>query len=365
MTGKNIEKLLDKYKEELKIIKKAKLPKVCMWPPMPIRNTPISARENYLRMARREKPLFMPLDIDEMMLSPAIFPDAVARAFVVDNNEPNPDMAGGKDMFGVEWVYVKEAGGSMVRPGNPMLKDIEKWDETIVFPDISRWDWEGSSRLNQNLISKDHAMNCWIMNGLFERLISFMDFENAAVALIDEEQQEFVHSLFKKLTELYVDMIDHIKKYYDVDVIYFHDDWGAQRAPFFSADVCREMLAPYLKQIVEAVHERGMLFNFHSCGKIELLVPVMIECGVDIWCGQPMNDFDILYEKYGTKIALGIYFEPPTPLASQEEVISVCQQFIDTYTKNGCAFPVIYSENIHPEFYEIMYVLSREAFLHI
>lgn len=279
-------KLLEKYKDELKVLGTVEAAKISAYPLPPIINSPITSRENYLRFARREKPMFMPTDLDEIHLSPRVFPDAVARHFVVDNEEPlSEDAIEADDMFGITWVYVPTVGGSMVRPGNPKVKDIEHWEDYISFPDIEKWDWDRSAKVNKLLFCKELAFNIWIMNGLFERLISFMDFEDAAVALIDEDQQESVHRLFNQLADLYVNIIEHIKKYFNPDIIYFHDDWGSQKSPFFSLDVCREMIVPYLKRVIDATHKNGMIFDFHSCGHIESMVPAMIEAGVDIWCG--------------------------------------------------------------------------------
>jgi hypothetical protein len=65
------------------------------------------------------------------------------------------------------------------------------------------------------------------------------------------------------------------------------------------------MIAPYMKQLVDYCHSIGLVFDLHSCGKIEPLIPVMIECGVDKWAGQPLNDKQMLIEKYGDKILIG------------------------------------------------------------
>lgn len=358
----NIQELFKKYEDELKITGTVKMPKNCFWPPQPLRNAPITPRENYLRICRREKPVYMAIDTDEYMLSPKMFPDAIARGFVVDNEGLDRKDFGGKDMFGIEWDYIETAGGSMVRPGKPKVTDITEWEKDIVFPDISRWDWEESAKINEDLICKEYATNIWIMNGLFERLISFMDFENAAVALVDETQQEGVHRFFDRLASLYEDMITRIKKYYQVDVIYFHDDWGSQKSSFFSVDTCEEMLFPYLKRIVDVTHKNGMIFNFHSCGNCGNLIPVMIKAGVDVWCPQPMNDSKKLYDMYGKQIALGVTLPAPPADASLEQVVEVCRKFLDEYTHNGVAFPVIYEPEFHPQFLDTLYVLSRERF---
>jgi len=105
-----------------------------------------------------------------------------------------------------------------------------------------------------------------------------------------------------------------------------------------------------------------MLFNFHSCGSIEQLVPIMIEAGVDIWGGQPMNDFKSIYAKHGRDIALEITMTPPPVDATEEEVVSCVQEFLDNYTTNGYACPMIYEPEYHPLFRPLMYCMSRERF---
>lgn len=357
----DIQKLLKKYEEELKTIGEFQIAPGC-WSPGPIINSPITARENFLRFGRREKPMFMPFDTDEVTTSPAVFPDAVARGFCVDNVGLPPEGPGGKDMFGVEWVFIEQAGGSMVKPGNPTLEDVCDWESVIHFPNPDDWDWKGSAKANRALYGDAYATDVWIMNGLFERLISWMDFEGAAMALIDEDCEEELHRLFDRLTCLYEDMIGRIKKYFNPDILYFHDDWGSQRSPFFSPDTCREKIMPYLKRVVAAAHNNGMLFNFHSCGCIGQLVPVMIEAGVDIWGGQPMNDYKAIYDKYGKDIALEIAVTPPGVDSTEEEVIASVQDFLEKYTTNGYACPMIYEPEYHPLYRPLMYCMSRELF---
>ena len=298
-------------------------------------NTPITPRENYLMMLRGEEPLWIPMSTDLINVTPAIVKDNIARGFVFDATEFDRDKeSGGPDMFGIEWEWVPQVGGSMVRPGKPKVEDITEWEDIITFPDVDSWDWEGSAALNKSLIEqKELLFGATIMNGLFERLISFCDMNEALVAMIDEDEQEDVQRLFDKLADLYIKIIAKYKEYYHIDFLLFHDDWGSQRAPFFSLDTVREMLVPPLKKIVDATHKMGVFFELHSCGKNEMLVPAMIEAGVDMWNGQPMNDKLMLAEKYGDKIHLGVAGLNVEPDASPEEVRAAAKEFVDTYGK--------------------------------
>ena len=44
-------------------------------------------------------------------------------------------------MFGINWLFIPVAGGSMVEPGNPLMTDMNEWEEKVVWPDIDSWDW--------------------------------------------------------------------------------------------------------------------------------------------------------------------------------------------------------------------------------
>ncbi|MDO4275841.1 MAG: uroporphyrinogen decarboxylase family protein [Eubacteriales bacterium] len=305
-------------------------------------HTPITPKENYIRAAKHQNPLWLPMKSDSVNFAPRIYPDNVARAFVIDG-QPYEGPVGGADIFGVVWKYIPVAGGSMVEPGNPFLEDISEWKEKVHFPDLDSWDWEKSAEENREFLDTDKLVTIWIFNGLFERLISFVDFEAAAIALVDEDQQDDVRELFQALVEFYKKLIDKFVAYYNIDAVFFHDDWGSQRAAFFSLDTCREMLVPYMRQIVDHCHSKGLLFDFHCCGKNEALVPAMLECGMDIWGGQPMNDKQMLTNVYGEDIMIGVHvpFGPNKPIPEDDdELYRQVEVFLQPYAEEADKKPI-------------------------
>ncbi len=330
---------------------------------IPKYNTPITPKENVARCVKREKPLWFPSTSDFCNLESRTNIDHVARAEVMDMGPPyKEEEKGGKDLFGINWVFVPTAGGSMVQPGNPTLLDANDWPEIIKFPDIDALDWDECKRLNSVLNESTRSFHVTFQNGIFERLISFMDFEGAALALIDDEQQDAVHALFDKLADMYISMIDHYTEFLNLDGVVFHDDWGSQRAPFFSLDVCLEMVAPYLKRVADHCHKKGMWFQQHCCGKNELLVPAMIYAGVDMWQPQSMNDVEMLREKYGDKIMFSIA-PPAVPRdASDEDVDAAAKAFVDKYASNFAEKPfLVGSFFADPRFTKAIYKYSRIA----
>lgn len=328
-------------------------------------NTPITPKENYLRMFKGEKPLWMPAHTDNQYFGPNCLPDVIARGPSGSfNAEPvDLDHVGGPDMFGVEWVYVPAVNGSMPKPGVNLVPDLEHWEDYITFPDVNSWDWAGDAERNKAFIHQGLATSFVIHNGLFERLVAITNnMENVLMALIDEDQKPAVHRFFNRLCDLYEDIICNAKKWFDIDIIWFHDDWGSQINSLFSLDTCREMIMPYLKRVADCAHKNGLYIEFHSCGRNENLVPAMIEAGIDAWRGQPViNDKKMLFEKYGDKIILGI--EPTKLPADTEDMAQLekdCREFVERYAVSGRVYCSMFK--MPPKARDLIYEMSRKLY---
>lgn len=329
---------------------------------IPIFSTPVTPRENYLAALRGETPVWLPMFSDCKKFMPRFIPENPIRGAVFET-EPfsREGLAGGKDMFGVDWLFEQEIGGSIVVPGSPYITEAGQLDDKIVWPDPDGWDWAGSAEANREYLKTDYMRCTTIFTGFFERLIAFMDFENAAIALIDEDDQPHVHRFFDRLCGVYETMIRNYKKYFDLDLIEFHDDWSSQRAPFFSLNTVREMIVPYLKRVVDCVHANGMIFELHSCGCGGDLTPAMIEAGVDAWAPQrTANDTRAIFEKYGDRITVGISC-PLAPDAPESEYVAWAERFVDECVgRSELRTPYLFDMRTPPVFRETVYRLSRE-----
>lgn len=316
----------------------------------PILNTPITPRENFMALRDGKKPLWVPMNTDEAIYHPGFLADNAARR------------AGGKDYFGVEWVYVPQVGGSMVRPGKPFMEDANDWEKLLKFPNIRDYDWDAANRpgKDQYVPEETRAASGTILNGYFERLISLMDFQYAAMAMVDEDQKDAVKDLFWALTDFYKTIVDCFVEYYHIDFLTFHDDWGSQRAPFFSLDTIEEMLVPPIGELVDYAKSKGLYVEMHSCGKNDMVVPAYIDAGVDTWTGQPMCDKPKLYEMYGDKLTLGVSPEVVPEDAPLEAVYAEAERFCDQYVGLDKP-PVIASfRGNHPKMREVLYEVSRK-----
>jgi len=340
-------------KEELQI--KGEYP-AFFGPGTPKYNTPVSPLENIRLATKRDadgnlkgEQVWAPQGGDMITFCPIIYPDVIARGFAIEKSILPPEQFGGKDMLGIEWEWVPAVSGSMVRPGSEPFHDepeeFAEWEKyigkeingtTMVWPDVNSWDWEGSVKANADIVATagERPVMPWIFTGYFERLISLMNFQNAAVAMIDEDAEDAIHRLFDKLTDLYLEIFAKFKQYYGATAVYFHDDWGSQQKAFLKYETYDEMIVPHLKRLCDGAHELGMIVVLHSCGKIENLVPLMVKAHVDVWSGQAMNDRlavvkankGKIYVEFGPDV--GGAFSAPIP---EEEQIQKIDEWLDTF----------------------------------
>jgi hypothetical protein len=322
---------------ELKVV--AEKPGIMGRPGVPIYSFPVTGKEAVRALYERRAiwQVMLGIGAESTVFTPAINPDNVARAFVFDGTVvPGvSNLTGGRDLFGIEWEYIPTAGGSMVRPGKPFIEDANDIQKKVVWPDIDSWDWEGAAKVNAQYLSGSSAYAAMFMNGYFERMISFMDFEGAILAMIDEDQKAAVKRFFDKLSDLYIRMIDKFITYFpQVDIYTIHDDWGSQKDTFFSPAVVSEMIVPSMRRVTDFIHSKNRFVDLHCCGSNIKQVPNMIAAGYDSWTPQTMNDVEKIYDLYGDRIIIAtmpkIY---DVENSTEEEQRAYAKAYADRYCR--------------------------------
>lgn len=319
-------------------------------------NTPISYRENVMNAFWEKRPCFAVTNRDFSGLNCGFFQKNLGRANRVEGKKT--------DAFGVEWIFEPTAGGSISVAGNPRFTDANDWKEVIQMPDVNDWDWAADAAANP--VDTNFAVQMTPTNGFwFERLISLMDFMNAAMALVDDDQTDALHELFEATTQLGCDMIDKICQYWpSVDGFVLHDDWGSQREPFFSEAIARELFLPHMKKLVGHIHDKGRYCSLHSCGHIEDRLPVFIDAGLDTWEMQAnANNIAKLYEEYGDKILLQVTIPEFDP-NDEKAAVQAARDYVDNFCKPGKPTMLLCRNGLGNQvFAEELYSYSRKHFL--
>lgn len=294
----------------------------------------ISERENFLRMVQGKKREFVPAAMNLFQL--------VVPSVKVD--KPGGEVAG-TDGFGRRWI--KPEGQPIIPDPHqePQLEDVCDWESVVQWPDLSSLDWEAAAKRDIHHRDPDMILMVQLTSGPFERLHDLMGFEEALMATVTDPEE--CAAFFSKFCDFRIEQLGYIKKYYNPDLIQFHDDWGSQRDLLFRPDFWHEAIAPNIKRVIDACHEMGMLFNMHTCGKVDRIIDGIVEMGPDMIDSMMVcNDLDHWMDAYGKKVVFmggldnqGVIDRADaTPKELREEVKSR----IHRYASKGNYFPMTY-----------------------
>lgn len=255
----------------------------------------------------------------------------------------------GKDGFGVYWQYEETARAHMPMPDPETgayrmeLDDITHWRDFVQFPDPDQYDWAAHVEQDTEGIDWENKMiTVSIGHGMFERLHSLMGMQDGAMALAAEP--EAVLDFFNELAEYKCRMIRKIVEYYPkIDMIDMSDDWGHQTAAFFSLQTWNNLFRPGMTKIIQCCKREGILFQLHSCGRWEKILPAAIDAGLEHWTSsQAVNDIEGIVKTYGHRLTMigGCDVKdiqlPGITLERMKEIVGAC---IDKVCVGGCVIP--------------------------
>ena len=101
--------------------------------------------------------------------------------------------------------------------------------------------------------------------------------------LIDHKQHpQDLKKVLNVVAEYHVGLMkSSIKNGLNPHGIWLVDDLGEQKGPFFSAKTFRKHYESSYRLIIDEAHSLGMEVHLHCCGKIDPLIPVLIDWGLD------------------------------------------------------------------------------------
>ena len=80
---------------------------------------------------------------------------------------------------------------------------------------------------------------------------------------------------------------------YDVDGVYFGDDWGQQKGLIMGAPYWRRFVKPYLVRLYSKVCASGKWVFQHSCGDISEILPELCDIGLNCYQTFQPEIYDI------------------------------------------------------------------------
>jgi len=186
------------------------------------------------------------------------------------------------DEFGMIWNR-EGKNMTMGHPGRPALSDWADYEEyrRRYSPDADeRSRYKDFIRISR-LAGRNRYRMCALGNmGPFTEAHGIRGFNNF---LVDHRKNpDLLKDLLGHLTDFCVDAARCWVKYgAKPHGFLLYDDLGDQRRPFMSPDMFADFYEPVFKRIIDTAHELGCEMHLHSCGKIDPLMPLFIDWGLD------------------------------------------------------------------------------------
>lgn len=169
----------------------------------------------------------------------------------------------------------------------------------------------------------------WSMRGMINLLMDFYT------------NPEFVHELMERICEYNIAQINKALEY-DIDAVYFGDDWGQQHGLIMGYELWKEFIYPYLQRMYGHVRKAGKYVMIHSCGDVDELFDDLIEIGLN--CFNPFQpevmDIWSILPRYRGRLAFhgGLSMQKTLPFGTREDVIDESKRLLELGKKGGYIF---------------------------
>ena len=169
----------------------------------------------------------------------------------------------------------------------------------------------------------------WTLRGMEPLMIDFYD------------HPEFVHELLGRIADYNIAQVREALKY-DIDAVYFGDDWGQQHGLQMGPRLWREFILPQLKRMYAVVREAGKFVMIHSCGDVDELFDDLVAIGLN--CFNPFQpevmDVYSLLPRYRGRLAFhgGLSTQRTLPFGTVEDVRAEVRRLLELGRDGGYIF---------------------------
>jgi uroporphyrinogen decarboxylase len=94
-------------------------------------------------------------------------------------------------------------------------------------------------------------------------------------------EQDKIAILLRRIEDLLAGMIVQYAEA-GADAVMFPEDWGTQKGLMINPETWRKVFKPGFARLCTVAHAHGIKVFMHSCGKTTVIVPDLIEAGIDV-----------------------------------------------------------------------------------
>lgn len=280
-----------------------------------------------------------------------------------------PKPRAGEDIWGIRYRRVNYGSGTYDEvTHHPLAKyhSVEEIEAEYTWPQPDWWDYRGIAE----------QIKGWeqypIRGGGSEPFLQYESLRGDEQAMIDlvEHPDIVEYCLDKLFTLAYI----NTQRIYEqipgkVLITYVAEDMGAQTDLIFSPRHIRKFLLPWMKRMMDLVHQAGAFVFHHNDGNCTRILPELVQAGIDLlnpiqWRANGM-DRQYLKDTYGERICFhgAVDNQFTLPFGTVEDVRREVAENIAILGKGG-GYIVAPCHNIQPntapENVVAMYEAARE-----
>jgi uroporphyrinogen decarboxylase len=239
-----------------------------------------------------------------------------------------------RDLFKVVWDRSEDKDIGVIRGctlPEPTLEGYEfpSADDSRLYANITE-------RTNRN---PDLFRLYCIGFSLYERAWALRGMENLMIDMI--ENPDFVHALMDGIADFNIKVIRRALEY-DIDAVFFGDDWGQQHGLIMGPDMWHEFIYPRVQRMYQVVRDAGKYVFLHSCGDVDELFDDLVDAGLN--CFNPFQpevmDVKSLMQQYRGKLAFhgGLSMQKTLPFGTVDEVRRESEELLGLGAEGGYIF---------------------------
>jgi uroporphyrinogen decarboxylase len=244
-----------------------------------------------------------------------------------------------RDIFGVVWDRSVDKDIGVVRGQvlpEPTLKGYAFPDpcDPQLYRDIEPLIARYNDRFRVFNIGFSLYERAWALRGMVDLMMDFLD------------HPQFVHELMQTIADYNIEIVRQASRY-DIDAIYFGDDWGQQHGLIMGYRTWRTFIYPALKRMYGAAHDAGKYVFIHSCGDVDELFEDLIGAGLN--CFNPFQpevmDVYALVPQYRGRLAFhgGMSTQRTLPYGTVEDVKAETRRLIELGSEGGYIYAPAHS----------------------
>ncbi|HGY11731.1 MAG TPA: hypothetical protein ENK36_05150 [Desulfobacterales bacterium] len=297
--------------------------------------------------------LYKALDLDKIVWA---FPEYKQNSIGNENESHiGPNAGGLRTEWGVPLKKIQAGKAVYYEHGEAPLKNYEtpeSLEDYPYWPDPDKYDYISTYNLAKRASENYAVIGPWVsfyeiycqVRGLEQSMMDLALYPDLANAILDkiEESQTFMMKRF----------FDQSAKH--MDMCFISDDMGSQQSLLISIPMWETFFKDRMKRWCDLIHSYGLKVFYHTDGASELLIPNLIECGIDILnpiqhvC--PGMEMKNLKDKYGDKLIFhgAVENQSVLPFGTTEDVKLETLECLETLGRDGKGYIPCSCHNIQP-----------------